>query len=246
MIRNLSIALFTFVAACATNPTGTPGTDELAGENGQDGDQSKADAAHDNFTFIAVEKDAVTCGNPIVCTPYRLTRVNRSSMMCNDNQLHASCKVKAVSFSKFSQATQNKIAAAIEAETSGSATGVQVLVRGNFKIYVDFLAFEATDVWLAQRPDGDSTGTFVRIFDRGIRCITAPCPQFEEGRLNSSRSMTIDGIDFGDATTALQNKIYDATTKADGVIVVGDRTMRSAVSFVEKMRTVGQAYLPVK
>src|SRR5262249_37586357 len=126
-------------------------------------------------------------------------------------------------------------------------TGTKVLVRGTFKNFVEFTALEPTEVWVAQRSGGDESGTFVRIFDRGIRCITAPCPQFSEGRLNSTRDAVIDGIDFGtSAEDSLQERVYDATTKPDGVIVVGDRTQRSAVSFVEHFRSVNNVFLRVQ
>jgi len=250
MKRIITPAIFlsaSILAGCAQDaaPT-TPGTDELGGENGQDGETPKADAAHDNFGFVAVEKSgAFQCNNPLTCVSYELTRPNRSTIKCNDGEYHDQCAVKAVSWTSagLTQAQADKVEAAIEREAMDPSLGVQVLVKGDFKIYVDFLAFVPTEVWLAQKADGNTSGTFVRVFDRGVRCITAPCPTFEEGRLNSSRQMNIDGIDFGDTSDSLQEKAYTATTSPDGVILAGERTDRSAVSFVEELRTADQVFL---
>ncbi len=174
-----------------------PGTDELAGENGQDGETPKADAAHDNFDFVAVEKSgAFDCKNPRTCASYELSRPNRSTIECNDGAYH------------------------------------------------DELAFEPTEVWLAAKAKGSTDGTFVRVFDRGVRCIAAPCPQYEEGRLNSSREMPIDGVDFAD-DDSLQDKVYEQTTQPDGVIVVGERTTRGSGRLAEKLRTADQVFFPM-
>lgn len=222
-------------------------TDELGGENGQDGEAPKADAAHDNFGFVAVEKSgAFDCKNPLTCASYELSRPNRSTIKCNDGQYHDRCGVKAVAWDKagLTEKQQQSVEAAIEREAQDPSVGVQVLVKGAYKVDVDFLAFEPTEVWLAAKAKGSTSGTFVRVFDRGIRCIAAPCPQYEEGRLDSSREMPIDGLDFAD-DDSLQDKVYEQTTQPDGVILVGERTTRSGGRFVEKLRTADQAFFPM-
>lgn len=236
------------LAGCTSSEAPTqPGTDELAGENGQDGETPKADAAHDNFGFIAVEKSgAFDCKNPLTCVSYELSRPNRSTIKCNDGAYHDQCGVKAIAWDNagLTDKQQQTVEAAIEREAQDPSVGIQVLVKGDYRIDVDFLAFVPTEVWLAAKANGSTDGTFVRVFDRGIRCITAPCPQYEEGRLNSSREMPIDGIDFGD-DDSLQDKVYEATTEADGVILVGDRTTRGSGRLAEKLRTADQVFLPM-
>lgn len=252
-MRSFAFALLlsSTITACAAQDVATqPGNDELAGENGQDGDAAKADAAHDNFGFIAVEKSgAFDCQSPLHCIQYNLTRVNRTTIQCNDGQYHDKCGVKSIVWSKagLSDAQAATVQAAIDREAHDPTLGVQVLVKGSYRIYVDFLAFEPSEVWLAQVPAGSANGTFVRVFDRGIRCITAPCPQFEEDRLNSNRSMVIDAIDYPSVMQdSLQEQVYAATTSADGVIIAGDRTTHTQGRYIEKFRSINQVYLPVK
>jgi hypothetical protein len=248
MIRTLSFAsvLALALGACAANQgTLEPGDDELAGETG-DGDAAKADAAHDTFNYLAVHKVG-TVTNPLFGTAYNLQRANRSTTKCQDGAYHAQCGVHAMMWESMglSQTQVDKIEAALEREVNDPSVGTQVIVKGSYKILVDFSGFEPTEIWVAQLSGGNDSGTFVQVFDRGIRCVTAPCPTFEEDKLNSTKTANIEGLDYGDASSSLQDKVYTATTTT-GAIVVGDRETRSEVSFVDSMRSVNQVYLPVK
>ena len=245
MIRTISFASI-LLAACATQaPSGSiaPGTDELAGETG-DGDAAKADAAHDTFGYLAIHKNADP-GNPLYGAAYNMTRTNRTTVMCMDNQYHASCDFHAIVWGSLPQRSIDKLEAALDAELAGTKTGTQVIVKGAFKSYVDFSAFVPTEVWIAQLDGGSDDGTFVQVFDRGIRCITAPCPTFVEMKLNSTKTANIEGVDWNGVSDDVQNRAYTATTST-GVIVVGDRETKSEVSFVDTMRSANQVYLPVK
>lgn len=245
----ISLLVTTTLAACAADGATTPGADELAGENGADGESPKADAAHDNFGFIAVTQGPATdCTTEVTCARYELSRPNRSTMKCTDGQYHEQCSTHAMSWSRagLTPAKIQKVEAAIARQAQEPSLGVQVLVKGGYTNDIDFLAFEPTEVWLAQRADGTASGTFVRIFDNKVRCITAPCPQFEEGRLNSSRTAATAGFDFDpDVSDALKDRVYGATGTADGVIVVGTRT-RTRSGLTELLRTVNQIYLPMR
>ena len=241
-MKNLAFVFAALVPACVASHGSTPGTDELAGENGQDGEASKADSPHDNFDYIQVEKTG-GCTNPITCAPYTLTRVNRSTIKCSDGAYHDSCKVKGVTFGKFSSAAQDKLNDAID---NGTAT---VIVKGQYKVYVDFLAFEASEAWISQMDNGVIDGTWVRVSDNGVRCITAPCPDVLEERLNSTRSMNIDGLDwpadFDKAVTSpgwLPNRVSAAMSQKDGAIIVGDRTHSDGAT----LRSVNEVFLPVE
>lgn len=79
MKRIITPAVFlsaSILAGCAQDAApATPGTDELAGESAQDGETPEADAAHDNFGFVAVEKSgAFQCNNVLTCVSYELSR----------------------------------------------------------------------------------------------------------------------------------------------------------------------------
>jgi hypothetical protein len=246
-MRTSIFASILLLGACAAQQPSNiqPGDDELAGETG-DGEQPKADAAHDSFGFVSIHRSTDTSQNPLFGTRYTLERTNRTTMKCNDDQYHADCGVHAINWGSLSQTQVDKLEKMLDDELSGAKVGTQILVKGQFKIYVDFSAFEVSEVWAAQLADGNDNGTFVQVFDNNIRCITAPCPTIEEDKLNSSKTANTEGLAFdADASTSLQTKV-NAAIGTTGAIVVGDREMRSAVSFVDTLRSVNQVYLPVK
>jgi hypothetical protein len=240
--------LLASLGACAAQDTSNiqPADDELAGETG-DGEQPKADAAHDTFGYISIHKNTDSNVNPIYGALYTLERTGRTTMKCNDGQYHATCGVHAINWGNLSQTQQDKLEKLIDDEASGARVGAQVIVKGQFKIYVDFSAFEVSEVWAAQLSGGSDDGTFVQLFDNNIRCITAPCPTIEEDKLNSSRTANTEGLAWDDsgASSSLQTKVSGAIGTT-GAIVVGDRVTKSAVSFVNTLRSVHQVYLPVK
>jgi hypothetical protein len=248
-MRNLSFAfaLVSF-AACTSSHTNTmPGNDELAGENGDDGSKADFAGAHDTMGYLAVTKTGA-CENPITCTPYQLTRPNRSQVTCNDNQLHDSCGVRGMSYAVLglSQDQQNAIEAALDAQTADPTIGTQILVKGSYKIFVDFLAFQVTEVWMAQMPNGSTDGTWVLLSDSGIRCF-GQCKSTREEKLNSTRSMLINGIDFSsDSDSSFVSAVDAQKLTPAGVIVVGDRTEGQGVTGgVTELRSVNQAFFPV-
>jgi hypothetical protein len=248
MRTTISIAsiLVASLGACAAQDSSNiqPGDDELAGETG-DGEAAKADAAHDTFGFVSIHKNA-NVSNPLFGAVYSLERTNRTTMKCNNGQYEASCGIHAINWGDLSQSKVDKLEAMLDDELSGARTGTQVIVKGQFKIYVDFSAFEVSEIWAAQIKDGEDTGTFVQVFDRGIRCITAPCPQFEENKLNSTKTATLDSLDYGDsAQDALQERVYTAMTTS-GAIVTGDRETSGSSHLTSVLRSVHQVYLPVK
>jgi hypothetical protein len=242
-----SIIVASLGACAAQTPSNLqPGDDPLAGENG-DGEAAKADAAHDTFGFVSIHKQANPQPNPLFGANYSLERTNRSTMMCNDGSYHANCGVHAINWGSMSQTKQDELEKMLDDELSGARTGTQIIVKGQIKIYVDFSAFEVSEVWAAQLDGGNDSGTFVQVFDNNIRCITAPCPTIEEDKLNSSKTANTEGLAWDDsgASESLQTKV-SGVMGSTGAIVVGDRVTRSAVSFVNTLRSVNQVYLPVK
>src|SRR5262245_46856137 len=242
----------TVLGACATDTQATqPGNDELAGETG-DGESPKADGT-DNFGFMVLQKTGAFDCHTLNCVKYSVTRANRSTVACFDGTYHASCEFQAVAWDsmKMPQDKVDTVEATIQREAEDPTIGAQVLVRGTWQNYVEMTAFVPTEVWIAGKANGDDSGTFVRMIDRNIECIPAPCPGIEDGRLKSSRSLFVSGLDFGitaknSIEDAFEARVNDALETANGVIVVGDRTTTGSGYKLERFRTVGQVYLPLQ
>lgn len=260
-MRTLSFAFIPFLlgssllAACATDPAGTtPGEDELAGDNGNDGTKADEHALQDTFGIYTAQKiGAFECNGLGSCTHVDLASAGRSTTTCADGSKAAACSVKYLDFSMLDlTATQESAATAkLQASAATPEIGAQLLVRGKFVTTPgqsgNAVTFQVTELWQAQLADASTDGTFVMLRDAGVRCITAPCASLNENRLNSTRNLNIHGIDWPEGlSSSLQGKIYDATSQADGVIVVGDRTHGKENGQTTTLRTVNQAFLRVK
>jgi hypothetical protein len=265
MTRTMSLGLILasslFAACAADGETGTTlGNDELGTETPADGEVAKADGIDTFGIFTATKIGAHECNGLGSCTHVALARANRSTTTCADGGVKASCDVRYLDFSKLglSASKLDGVMAKLQASAATPEIGTQLLVRGKYihgknPIYpnVDWVTFQVTEVWTAEMANGTVDGTFVMMRDNGIRCIAAPCPNLSEMRLNSTRKQDIHGLDwpveFQSAVSSpswLPNRVYDAETKPDGVIVTGYRTHGQGPTTT--LRSVEQVYLRVK
>jgi hypothetical protein len=255
MVRQISLPLALSactLAACAAHPDGksNPGSDPLAGENG-DGEGAKADSSHDTFGFLELHKSPDACKDLVSCTQYTLNRANRSSTQCFGSSRGTQCEVHAINWDmlQLSDSQIQNLEDALQHELD-AGTRTQVLVRGSFQSAVDFVYFQPTDVWHAQLANGTSAnGTFVQLFSLSDAACKPeqPCPAYLEAKLNSIRSDQIEDLDFGDNASddSLVAAVEDQAGSTHGVIIVGTVESRSAVSYVDTLRTVDQVYLPI-
>jgi hypothetical protein len=255
MTRTLSLALLlgsSLLTACTQEAsTTTPGDDELAGESPSDGDKADGNALQDTFGIYTAQKvGAFECNGLGSCTHVDLALAGKSTTPCGTGgTASTACSVHLLDFSKLSltSAQTSNLMDKLQASAATPEIGPQLLVRGKFLNNVDWITFQVTEVWVAQMADAVTDGTFVMMRENGRRCITTPCETLNESRLNSTRNLDMDGIDFpSEMGVAIQNKMNDATLKADGLIVVGDRTHGRVSGKTTTLRSVNQAFVVVK
>jgi hypothetical protein len=249
--------------ACATdgNSGTTPGDDELAGEH-DDGEAAKADGI-DTFGFLTAQKvGAFECNGQGSCTHVTLARANRSTTLCADGTTAASCDVRYLDFSKLSLSASklDDVMKKLQASASTPEIGAQLLVRGKYvhgtnPIYpnVDWVTFQVSEVWTAQIGDGAIDGTFVMITDNGHRCFDAPCDADRETRVNSTRYLDMNGLDWSapydnyvSSPGYLPNRVSAAIDNGTGAIVVGYRTHGTIMHLPTTLRSVDEVFLRVQ
>ena len=268
MTRTLGLALLfgssLFAAACTTDDSSatTPGDDELSGES-NDGEKADANSLQDTFGIYTAQKiGAFECNGAGSCTHVNLIRAGRSTTTCIDGKSSDHCEARGMDFTKLhlSASQLDDVTGKLQASAATPEIGPQLLVRGSFvhgsnPIYpgVDWVTFQVTELWAAQIKDAPDGGTLVMIRDNGRRCFEPPCAATNENRLNSTRNMNIDGLDwpveFQKIVTSpgwLPNKVGTAMTKADGVIVAGDRTHGTIMHLPTTLRSVNQVFLNIK
>ena len=156
-------------------------------------------------TFYSVREDRRRCMSP-VCGGYFVKRVNLPLTRCADGRYMAECYVAEIDWNGQPQVD------------SGRALLRGSLLAKTYDRFGNLGALRVTESWQAVS-ETQPLGSFYRVRDRGLRCITFPCPTHHEAKLNSISSQNIAGVNLGGASSA---DVSRAMTGPDGVIVAGD------------------------
>lgn len=163
------------------------------------------DALAGTSTFYSVRADLRRCISPM-CGGYFVKRVNLPLTGCANGRYLAECYVAEIDWNGQPQVDAGK------AILRGS------VIAKTYGRFGNLGSFRVTEAWQAIN-DSRPAGAFYRVRDRGLRCITFPCPTHHEAKLNTTFGQNIAGVDlsgFSGADTA------QAMTGPEGVIVAGD------------------------
>ena len=163
----------------------------------------------DNSTYYTVRQDMRKCVSPM-CGGFFVKRVNFPTTLCADGSSGGQCYVAEIDWNGQAQVDINK----------ALLRGTIILL--NNKRFGKLGNLKVTESWQAASDDTPS-GDFYRTRDRGLRCITFPCPTHLEAKLNSIDNRAIAGVDLAGAHAAdtTVSDAFQAMTSADGVIVAG-------------------------
>jgi hypothetical protein len=212
-LRKIFLAAFATAAipACLASHSDV----DSAGSNSVE-DEAALTATSPNATYYTVRRDPRLCPSPL-CGGYFVKRVNQTYTYCpgggpasNPDWTTGECYVATADFG-----------------TTG-LSGQGDLWRGSVvaKVYPGFgnlRQFVGTEAW-RQAGTTAPTGTFYRVNDTGIECITYPCLTHREAKLNSTDPATnIAGVDLSaaHASQADVDAAYAQMGLADGVMVGG-------------------------
>jgi hypothetical protein len=191
------------------------------------------DSLANTSTFYTIRRDLRRCASPM-CGGYFVKLVNQSRTRCANGRTMNECYVASIEWN--GQPETDKDGAVVRGSLSTRGDR-----RGKYGVLL------AREVWL---PAGDkeSSGTFFRVRDRGIRCIAAPCETHHEAKLNASVSRNIAGVDLASAG-APENVIGDANqamASPEGIIVAGVNTRVTGPAGRSQMLKGSQFYLRAK
>ena len=171
------------------------------------------DAVNATSTFYSLRSDLRRCVSPI-CGGYFVRRVNMSSTRCANGRSMSECYV-----------------AGIDWNGQPQADIAHLLVRGSivarsYGKFGNLGELRVSESWMTIS-DNQPVGTYYLVRDRGIRCITFPCPTHHEAKLNSSFSRNIAGVKLEGAGPGENNAPVAPITVAamagpDGLIVTGN------------------------
>ena len=171
---------------------------------------ASAQSLSDNSTYYTIRRDVRRCPSPM-CGGFFIKRVNHSRTRCANGRSMAECYVAEINWNG-----QPPV-------ESGHTLLRGELSQRRYRRLGQFGVLRVTETWRAmseRRPQG----TFFRVKDLGIRCITYPCMSYQEERLNSHARRTIAGIelDGAHASSEAVAEAGKAMTTAQGILVAGN------------------------
>lgn len=166
-------------------------------------------AAKAGATFYSLRRDVRRCASPR-CGGYFVKRVNFELTRCGDGRWQGECYVAEIDWTGQPQIDEP-----------------QMVVRGSivarrYPGFGNLGELRVSEAWKAlgsNRP----VGTFYLVRDRGVRCITHPCPTHSAARLNTSSRRNMAGVNLGGAglDESATSTVTMAMTGPQGVIVTG-------------------------
>jgi hypothetical protein len=166
---------------------------------------AEPDSLASTSTFYSVRQDLRRCVSPM-CGGYFVKRVNLPTTRCPNGRYQAECYVAEIDWNGQTQVD------------AGKALLRGTVIAKTYNRFGNLGVLRVTEAWQAVS-DSKPSGAFYRVRDRGLRCITFPCPTHHEAKLNTTVSQNIAGVDLSalsDAHTA------QAMTGPDGVVAAGD------------------------
>lgn len=166
-----------------------------------------------NSTFFTVRPDLRRCASPM-CGGYYVRPVNHLLVPCAFGRLQTECYVAEIDWNGQSQVDHGR--ALLRGDLSAKRFG-HFGILGVFRV---------SESWQAAG-DKHPTDVFYRVRDRGVRCITFPCPSHREMKLNSSFTQNIAGVDLTGpgASEELVRQALAAISGGEGVLVAGNHAI---------------------
>jgi hypothetical protein len=185
----------------------------------------------DNSTYYTVRRDRRKCMSPM-CGGYFVKRVNVPTTLCADGRAGSECYVAEIDWNGQAQVDINK----------ALLRGTTVLLSD--KRFGKLGHLKVTESWQAASDDFP-IGDFYRTRDRGLRCITFPCPTHLEAKLNSIDNRSIAGVDLAGAHAAdtTISDAFQAMTSTDGVMVAGQHVSVKGPAGKSESLKASQFYL---
>lgn len=192
---SLLVGLFAAAALSGAGCATAPGEDLDLQHEALDEDEhllgaGKADALDTTSTYYQLRVDTRKCRWPL-CGGYFIQRANRSVTRCADGRYAAECYVTEVDASALGLTPSDRDALRSVEAVSLFRGAIEKRSQGG----VDYFVLAASEAWRPADGSVPPSGTFYRVDDNPIRCITTPCPvKYHEAKLNSTLSTDVVGF----------------------------------------------------
>lgn len=166
------------------------------------------------------EADLRRCASP-VCGGLWVTLVNRSSARCGDGTDRVQCYAAKVDLSGLDVSAKRRARLAyLIREHRVLARGT--LVPGRVAGFPLLDTFVVSEVWIASSSQSEPRGTFRRLAETGMACLTTPCFSIRASEVNTLRATTVSEVRLGPTgAPARERERALARVAAGGLIAAG-------------------------
>ncbi len=219
MRKNLSLLALLVGGAIACGAEDTAPKSDLiddgalnAVEDSPEVDEAKADAISSTSTYYTVRRDFRRCVAPL-CGGFWVKRVNQARTTCYDGTSAAECYVGDLDLARLD------LDDAAESRLRDSIGAGQAVLRGTLRGGLTYGGkrlgrFSASEGYRAIS-SATPTGSFYRVSDLGIRCITFPCFSLHAAKLNSTVSAQLSSVSGSpDVAITSTGTIFAGTVRA--------------------------------
>ena len=204
--------LLLFVALALTHvrePQHTTASPKSVSQPAAETAAATAQLRDENFSYYTLRADVRRCASPM-CGGFFVRLVNQPRTRCADGRNMTECYVAEIDWN---------------GQPSGETRTMLVrgdLVQRRFQGSRRFGVLRVTESWRAAS-ERSPEGTFFRVKDLGVRCITYPCLSHQDERLNSYARRKIAGVDLSRAQASPDTvaTAHQAMTSSEGILVAG-------------------------
>lgn len=191
-----------------------------AAEPGDVDDAAMPEAADDTSYYIVTRQDTRDCAFPR-CGGVFVQRVNASVTRCADGLWRAECYVAEIELGELGL-PDDQGTALRHAIADGRALVRGSLRRGELVDGPELAALIVAEGWLG-RAGSAPKGRFFHLQDRGIQCVTFPCPTLHVVALNTEWSADVAGVDLSDTGAAKkwQDMAQNALLQGEALLAAG-------------------------
>lgn len=196
--------------------------------------------------YLVTRRDFRRCAAP-ACGGVFVKRVNAPTTTCADGSKQAECYVSAISFPGMNLSDREE--AELRAKVENGTALIKARQYKSKQNGTTYGTLKANEGWIGATGSAID-GTFLRVADNGLRCITAPCPSTTAYTLNSSDSHNVVNVGLANtiapAEPALLERAQNALVTKEGVLVAGGVALPKCLPSAKcgPFVTVSEIFLP--
>lgn len=184
--------------------------------------------------YYVARADPRLCPSPM-CGGIWVDRVNTDRTVCGDGARQEECYAAAADLRQIRVDGKGRVLLQ-RLVTEGRAVVRGKLVRGLVEGFPELDTLVVSEVWAASSSLARARGTFFRLRDNGVRCVTTPCHSVRAARLNAGGHVDVSDLDLSrSGASPLERRRALDTLATTGLVVAGhivrDGPGRTAVAY---------------